>query len=164
VGGRAWICTGAHWYIYIYIYTPLSGMRSVPSCDGSALMYGLSYASGIWDEVVSHPVWLSYVCTFHWGILPYICAKAQAWRTGNANAAAMPSPPLSSPWAGAASIQHIGLWCIGSGPTSKTRSLSMPHFISSAGWNSLTPSGCRSSSRGLVVLEFLRCSVAIEPF
>ena len=52
-------------------------MRSVPSCDGSALMYGLSYASGIWDEVVSHPVWLSYVCTFHSGILPYICAKAR---------------------------------------------------------------------------------------
>ena len=32
----------------------------------------------------------------------------------------------------------------------------MPHFISFVGCNSLTPSGCRSSSPDLVVLEPLR--------
>jgi hypothetical protein len=76
-----------------------------------------------------------------------------------ANAAAMPSPPPSSLWAGEAPIQHIGLCSIGSLPTSKTRSLSEPRFIFFAGSLGTTPSGCRSRPRGLVVLE-VRVAVA----
>jgi hypothetical protein len=87
-------------------------------------------------------------------------SSAQAWRAGDANAAAMPSPPLSSLWVGAAPIQHIGLCGIGYGPTSRTRSLSEPRFISFAGCDSWTPSTCRSRSRGVVVLEVRRYSRA----
>ena len=65
----------------------------------------------------------------------------------------MPSPPLSSLWATAAPIQHIGLCGIGYGPTSRTRSLSELRFISFVGCNSST---FRSRSRGVVVLEVQR--------
>ena len=86
--------------------------------------------------------------------IPYIWAKAQAWRVGDANAAAMPSPPPSSLWARSAPIQHIGLCGIGYGPTSRTRSLSEPRFISFAGCNGWSaPTSC-----GLVVLEVRRYS------
>ena len=86
--------------------------------------------------------------------IPYIWAKAQAWRVGDANAAAMPSPPPSSLWARSPPIQHIGLCGIGYGPTSRTRSLSEPRFISFAG----STSWSAPTSRGLVVLEVRRYS------